>query len=205
MKPIAIAAAVLVPALMLAAPPVAAQQATGRPAGDFRLFDANGRAVTLSQFRGQPVVLEWNNPGCPYVKKHYDSGNMQRTQGAARAMGGVWLTINSSAPGKQGHMTGSEATAFVRSAKAQPTAYLLDPAGRVGRGYAAKTTPHIYVVDARGVLRYQGAIDDRPTADQADIKGARNHALAALTDLKAGRAVSVAESRPYGCSVKYAG
>lgn len=159
----------------------------------------------MSQFRGRTVVLEWNNPGCPYVKKHYDSGNMQRTQSAARRDGAVWLSINSGAPGKQGHMTGAEALAFVKGAKAQPTAYLLDPEGRVGRGYAAKTTPHLYVIDGRGVLRYQGGIDDKPTADKADIAGARNHVLAALAELKADKPVSVPETRPYGCSVKYAG
>lgn len=160
--------------------PATAQQVTGRPAGNFRLTDADGKGVTLSQFRGRPVVLEWNNPGCPFVKKHYDSGNMQRTQAEAKRMGAAWLTVNSGAPGKQGHMTGAEAKNFVAAAKAQPTAYLLDPAGKVGRGYAAKTTPHMYVIDAKGILVYQGGIDDRPTADAADVKGARNHVLAAL-------------------------
>ena len=185
--------------------PAAAQQTTGATAGNFRLIDANGKPVALSDFRGRTVVLEWNNPGCPYVQKHYDSGNMQRTQAAARRDGAVWLTVNSGAPGKQGYMTGAEARAFVERAKAQPTAYLLDPEGKVGRGYAAKTTPHLYVIDGRGVLRYQGGIDDKPTADKADIAGARNHVLAALGELKAGKPVSVAETRPYGCSVKYAG
>jgi len=184
--------------------PVSAQQVTGRPAGNFRLTDADGKVVTLSQFRGRPVVLEWNNPGCPFVKKHYDSGNMQRTQAEAKRMGAVWLTVNSGAPGKQGHMTGAEAKGFVATAKAQPTAYLLDPAGRVGRGYAARTTPHMYLIDGKGTLVYQGGIDDRPTADAADIKGARNHVLAALGEVKAGKPVSVAETKPYGCSVKYA-
>ena len=195
----------LLPLLALAAVPAAAQQTTGQPAGNFRLTDAGGRAVSLSDFRGRPVVLEWNNPGCPYVQKHYASGNMQRTQARAKAMGAAWLTINSGAPGKQGHMTGAEATAFVAREKAVPTAYLLDPEGRVGRGYAAKTTPHLYVIAPDGRLAYQGAIDDKPTADAADIAGARNHVLAALTEVKAGKPVSVAETRPYGCSVKYAG
>ncbi len=177
----------------------------GGPARDFRLNDSNGGVQSLSQYRGKTVVLEWNNPGCPYVKKHYDSGNMQRTQAAARRDGAVWLSINSGGPGKQGYMTGPEAQAFVKQAKAQPTAYLLDPAGRVGKGYAAKTTPHLYVIDGKGVLRYQGGIDDKPTADQSDIAGARNHVLAALGEMKAGKPVSVPETRPYGCSVKYAG
>jgi hypothetical protein len=194
----------LAAAVVLLAMPSAAQQATGARAGNFRLLDADGRAVQLADYRGQTVVLEWNNPGCPFVQKHYGSGNMQATQAKARAGGAVWLTINSGAPGKQGHMTGAEAKAFVAAQKATPTAYLLDPAGRVGHGYAAKTTPHMYVINPAGTLVYQGAIDDRPTADAADIKGARNHVLAALAEVKAGKPVSVAETRPYGCSVKYA-
>jgi hypothetical protein len=181
-----------------------AQQTVGQPAGNFRLTDANGRAVTLSDYRGKTVVLEWHNPGCPFVQKHYNSANMQKTQGAAKAAGAVWLTVNSGAPGKQGYMTGPQARAFVAQAKAQPTAYLLDPAGRVGKGYAAKTTPHLYIIDGKGVLRYQGGIDDKPTANVADIATARNHVTAALGEIKAGKPVSVAETRPYGCSVKYA-
>jgi peroxiredoxin len=188
----------------LAATPAAADQTIGQPAGNFRLMDADGKAVTLSQFKGRPVVLEWNNPGCPFVQKHYDSGNMQAAQAKAKSMGAAWLTINSGAPGKQGHMTGAQAKAFVATQKAQPTAYLLDPQGRVGKGYGAKTTPHMYLIDASGKLVYQGGIDDKPTADKADIAGARNHLLAALGEVKAGKKVSVAEARPYGCSVKYA-
>ena len=193
----------LAAAAALLAGPAVAQQATNAPAGNFRLTDANGKAVQLSDYKGKTVVLEWNNPGCPYVKKHY-AGNMQKTQAAARQGGAVWLSINSGAPGKQGHMSPAEARAMVASAKAQPTAYLLDPEGRVGKGYGAKTTPHMYIIDGKGVLRYQGAIDDKPTADVADVAGARNHVLAALGELKAAKPVSVAETRPYGCSVKYA-
>jgi peroxiredoxin len=188
----------------LAAMPAAAEQTTGQPAGNFRLMDADGKAVTLSQFKGRPVVLEWNNPGCPFVQKHYDSGNMQAAQAKAKAMGAAWLTINSGAPGKQGHMNGQQAKAFLAAQKAQPTAYLLDPQGRVGKGYGAKTTPHMYLIDAFGKLVYQGGIDDKSTANKADIPGARNHLLAALGEVKAGKKVSVAEARPYGCSVKYA-
>lgn len=191
-------------AMMVLATTADAQQANGRPAGDFRLTDADGKPASLSDYRGRMVVLEWNNPGCAFVQKHYGSGNMQRTQAAAKAAGAAWLTINSGGPGKQGHMTGPEAKAFVAAQKAQPTRYLLDPAGRVGRGYAAKTTPHMYVIDGNGVLRYQGAIDDKPTAAQGDIAAARNHVTAALSEVKAGKPVSVAETRPYGCSVKYA-
>lgn len=181
-----------------------AQQANGGLAGNFRLSDANGKVVSLSDYRGKTVVLEWNNPGCPFVQKHYNSGNMQRTQAAATAAGAVWLSINSGAPGKQGYMTGPEAKAFVAQAKAKPTAYLLDPQGRVGKGYAAKTTPHLFIIDGKGVMRYQGGIDDKPTANASDIAGARNHVTAALAELRAGKSVSVAETRPYGCSVKYA-
>lgn len=190
--------------LAVVAAPAVAQQTTGAPAGNFKLTDMTGRNVSLADYRGKTVVLEWNNPGCPFVKKHYDSGNMQRTQAAARAGGAVWLTINSGAPGKQGYMTGAEAQTFVKGAKATPTAYLLDPKGVVGKGYAAKTTPHLYIVDPAGKLVYQGGIDDKPTANAADIAGARNHVTAALGELKAGKPVSMPETRPYGCSVKYA-
>lgn len=195
----------VVAVVSLLASPATAQQATGAVAGNFRLMDADGKPVSLGQFRGKPVVLEWNNPGCPFVQKHYASGNMQATQAKAKAAGAVWLTINSGAPGKQGYMTGTEAKSFVAEQKAVPTAYLLDPQGRVGKGYAAKTTPHMYLIDASGRLVYQGAIDDKPTADRGDIAGARNHVLAALSEVKAGKKVSVPETRPYGCSVKYAG
>jgi hypothetical protein len=183
--------------------PAAAQQTTGAPAGDFRLTDMNGRNVQLSDYRGKTVVLEWHNPGCPFVQKHYKSDNMQRTQAAAVADGAVWLMINSGAPGKQGHMSPAEAKAqFARDAS-KATNYLLDPRGVVGKGYGAKTTPHLFIVDAKGALVYQGGIDDKPTASVADIAGARNHVTAALAEMKAGKPVSVAESRPYGCSVKY--
>ena len=188
-------------AILVVAGAAEAQQVVGRPAGNFRTTDADGKAVSLSDYRGRTVVLEWNNPGCPFVQKHYGSGNMQRTQAIAKAAGAVWLSINSGAPGKQGHMSGPETKAFVAKQKASPTSYLLDPAGRIGRGYGAKTTPHMYVIDGQGVLRYQGAIDDKPTADRADIAGARNHVTAALTELKAGKPVSVADTRPFGCTV----
>ena len=170
----------------------------------FSARDARGNAVSLAQYRGKIVVLEWNNPGCPFVQKHYNSGNMQRTQAAAAAQGVVWLTVNSGAAGQQGHMNGAQALAFVAGANARPAAYLLDPLGTVGKAYGARTTPHLYIIDAGGRLVYRGGIDDRPTADAADIAGARNHVLAALGELRAGRPVSVAETRPYGCSVKYA-
>lgn len=192
-------------ALLAIATPAAADISTGAPAPDFTLPDAAGKPVSLAAYKGKTVVLEWNNPGCPFVKKHYGSGNMQETQAAAKAQGVVWLTVNSGAPGQQGHMNGAQAAAFVRDQKASPSAYLLDPAGKVGHLYAAKTTPHMYVIDPAGRIAYHGGIDDKPTANPADIASARNMVLAALTDMKAGRKVAVTESRPYGCSVKYAG
>ncbi|MFS0736555.1 redoxin domain-containing protein [Sphingomonas sp. 1P06PA] len=187
----------------LAAAPAPAAPMIGQPAPDFTATDSNGKAVKLSALRGRPVVLEWTNSGCPFVQKHYGSGNMQRTQAAARKAGAVWLTVNSGAPGKQGHVDGAAANAEIRAAKAVPTAYLLDGKGMVGKAYDAKTTPHLYLIDAKGTLVYAGGIDDKPTANPADIKTARNYVLAALGDLKAGKPVAVATSKPYGCSVKY--
>jgi len=186
------------------AAPIAAEPGIGAAVPNFRAYDMHGKIVDLSEYRGKTVVLEWNNPGCPFVQKHYQSGNMQKTQAAVVAQGAVWLTINSGAPGKQGHMTGVEAQKFVADQHAKPSAYLLDPQGLIGKGYGAKTTPHMYVIDGNGRLAYNGAIDDKPTADKADIAGARNHVLAALGELRAGKPVSVPESRPYGCTVKYA-
>ena len=183
--------------------PVLAQLPVGKAAPDFRAGDVNGRSVRLADFRGKTVVLEWSNPECPTVQKHYDSGNMQKTQAAAAADGVVWLTINSSAEGNQGYMTPAEAKAFTASQQSRRTAYLLDPKGEVGRSYGATATPHMYVINSGGTLVYNGGIDDKPSTDPADIPGARNHVLAALAELKAGKPVSVATSRPYGCSVKY--
>lgn len=172
----------------------------GKAAPNFRGNYADGRVLNLADFRGKTVVLEWNNPGCPSVKAHYKSGNMQKTQAVAAADGAVWLTINSGAEGKQGHMTRAEASAFAAKQQSRTTAYLLDPKGVVGRAYGATATPHMYVIDADGDLVYRGAIDDKPSGE---IEGARNHVLAALSELKAGKPVSVPTSRPYGCNVKY--
>ena len=186
------------------ASPLAAAQRTGATAQDFKLTDVNGKTVQLSEFRGKTVVLEWHNPGCPFVSKHYNSGNMQMTQKAARAQGAVWLTINSGAKGKQGHMTGAEAKALIAKQNIQSNNYLFDSKGLVGKAYGAKTTPHMYIIDAAGTLVYQGGIDDKPTANPADIKIARNNVLEALGEIKTGKKISTAYSRPYGCSVKYA-
>ena len=195
-------AAVLLAAGLLAAPAWATAQ-VGRPAPAFAGVDSQGRTQRLSDYRGRIVVLEWTNHDCPYVRKHYGSGNMQALQRQAAADGVVWLSLISSAPGKQGHVSGRQAEQLSRSRGAAPRAVILDESGAIGRLYEAKTTPHMYVVDAQGTLAYMGGIDDRPTADVADIRGARNHVAAALAELKAGKPVSQAVTRPYGCSVKY--
>lgn len=197
-KALALTAAIAIAAPALANPVV------GQAAPAFRVTDSNGKARSLAEFKGRTVVLEWTNADCPFVKKHY-AGNMQALQKAAAKDGIVWLTVNSGAPGKQGHVDGAGANAIVKAKGAAPAAYLLDAKGDVGRAYAAKTTPHMYVVDAAGKLVYMGGIDDTPTADVADIKTAKNYVTAALADLKAKRAVQTASSKPYGCSVKYAG
>lgn len=188
----------LLPATGVAAPKV------GAPAPAFTLVDLDGKQRSLSEFAGKIVVLEWTNDGCPFVKKHYESGNMQKLQKKWTEQGVVWLTINSSAPGKQGHVDAAGAKAILAKFDAKPTAYLFDTDGRVGRLYAAKTTPHMYVIDAKGTLVYMGGIDDKPSADQADVATAHNYVDAALAELAAGKPVSQATSRPYGCSVKYA-
>ena len=184
-------------------PPDLASLQIGKAAPNFRASDVNGRPVSLSDYAGKTVVLEWNNPECPTVKKHYDSGNMQKTQAEAAAGGAVWLTVNSSAPGKQGYMTPAAAKAFAEGQQSRRTAYILDPKGEVGRSYGATATPHMYVVKPDGTLAYMGGIDDKPSTDAEDIKTARNLVLAALSELKAGKPVSVPTSTAYGCSVKY--
>lgn len=175
----------------------------GQPAPAFTLTDTKGTAHSLADFAGKTVVLEWFNHECPFVKKHYGAGNMQRQQAAATGKGVVWLTINSSAAGKQGHVNAEQANAILGEWKASPTAFLLDHDGTVGQAYGAKTTPHMYVIDGTGVLRYNGAIDSNPSADPADIPGATQHVEAALGDLAANRAVARGTTQPYGCSVKY--
>jgi peroxiredoxin len=189
-------------AAALAAPAVAAP-VLGQPAPAFQAVDASGKTRSLSEFRGKTVVLEWTNNGCPYVQKHYNAGAMQRLQGQAAKDGVVWLTVISSAPGMQGHLTGAQAMQWKTKEKAAPAEVLLDPAGTVGRAYDAKTTPHMYIVDKTGKLIYMGGIDDKPSSDPESLKGATNYVAAALADVKAGRPVAQAATRPYGCSVKY--
>jgi len=175
----------------------------GTAAPDFTATDSNGNPRHLSDFKGKFVVLEWHNQGCPFVQKHYGSGNMQRLQKDLTAQGAVWLTVISSAPGKQGYVTGGEENAYVKEKGVAATAVLLDPEGKLGRLYAAKTTPHMFLIDPKGTLVYAGAIDDRPTTDPADVQGATNYVLAAYDEAKAGKAVTKAATAPYGCSVKY--
>ena len=176
----------------------------GDAAPAFTLVDSTGKTHSLADYAGKTVVLEWTNHECPFVKKHYSSDNMQAQQRAATADGIVWLSVNSGAEGEQGHVDGEEAEAIRSKAGAAQTAYLLDPQGTVGHAYGAMTTPHMYVIDPKGVLRYAGAIDSIPSADKDDLAKATQYVPQALAELAAGQPVSVAVTRPYGCSVKYA-
>ena len=189
-------------AFILATPALAV--APGAIAPDFKGTDSNGVQHTLSQYRGKFVVLEWANKGCPYDQKHYLSGSMASQQKEWTAKGVVWLSVISSAPGQQGYVTPSEENTYLKTMHAAPTAALLDPTSTIARLYEAKTTPHIFVIDPTGKLIYQGAIDDKPTTDQADLKGARNYLNETLIAAIAGQPVPVTSTRPYGCSVKYA-
>jgi peroxiredoxin len=177
----------------------------GKAAPDFTLTDINGQTHSLSSFRGKTVVLEWVNPECPFVVKHYDkSGNMPATQKLATEQGAVWLAINSGHPGAQGDFDKAKVEAWMKKTGAAPTAYFRDQNGKVGKLYDARTTPHMFVINAEGTLVYAGGIDDIRSADPSDIAKATNFVKAALADLQAGRAVQTKTSRPYGCSVKYA-
>ena len=190
-------------AFALSATAASAAATVGQPAPAFTLTDSNGTSHSLVDFAGKTVVLEWFNHQCPFVVKHYGAGNMQRQQDAAEADGAVWLVVNSSALGKQGNVDGAQGNAILADWNATPTALLLDHDGTVGKAYGAKTTPHMYVIDGDGVLRYNGAIDSNPSADAADIPGSTQYVDEALADLKAGRPVARGVTQPYGCSVKY--
>jgi peroxiredoxin len=176
----------------------------GQPAPDFTATDSNGRVHKLSEYQGKYVVLEWTNRGCPYTQKHYNSGNMQRLQREWTNRGVIWLTVASSAPGKQGNVTASEENAYLKQVNAVPTAVLLDPSGALGHLYDAKTTPDIFIISPKGVLIYSGAIDDRPSTDLSDVNGAKNYVSLALGEATSGKPVSNPATRPYGCSIKYA-
>lgn len=196
-------AAGLIGALVLVPAAVQAQATVGSPAPAFSAPDQTGATRSLDSYKGKWVVMEWVNHDCPFVQKHYGSGNMQKTQAAAEAKGAVWLSVNSSAPGKQGAMDGKLATSLTSEKHATPTAVLLDPNGTIGRAYGAKTTPHMFIVDPQGTLIYAGGIDDTPSTDQADIATAKNFVSKALDEALAGKPVTTASSQPYGCSVKY--
>jgi len=175
----------------------------GAPAPAFTGTDSNGKTESLADYRGRYVVLEWHNNGCPYTRKHYTSGNMQSLQKEWTARGVAWFTVISSAPGEQGYVTASQENAYLAQMHAAPTAALLDPQGKIARLYSARTTPQMIVINPKGDVIYDGAIDDRPTPDPADVKGANNYVTDALTAAMAGRPVDPSFTRPYGCSVKY--
>ncbi len=177
----------------------------GQATPDFTGTDTYGRVHHLSDYRGKFVVLEWQNRGCPYTRKHYESGNMDRQLKQWTSRGVIWLTIISSAPGKQGYMTAPQANEYFRQMNASPTAILLDPAGVIGHLYDAKTTPEMYIIDPHGRLIYEGAIDNRPSPDPESVDGATNYVQLALTEALSGKPVSTPVTRPYGCSVKYSG
>ena len=197
-----IAIAALSPFASLLLPATARAASVGQAAPDFTLMDTAGQPVKLSQFKGKPVVMEWNNPGCPFVKKHYQ-GNMQALQKEVAAQGGVWLAINSTRDDSADYLTPAQLGRWMTEQKASPTATLMDEDGKVGQAYAARVTPHMYIVSAQGVLVYAGGIDSIASARVEDIPKATNYVRQAMAEIKAGKPVSVANSRAYGCSVKY--
>jgi len=187
--------------LALLAPAFAAK--VGEPAPGFSAVDSNGKTQRLSDYKGKFVVLEWHNQGCPYTKKHYASGNMQRLQKEWTAKGVVWLTVISSAPGTQGFVTPTQENEYIKTMNAVPTAAILDPGGTLGHLYVAKTTPHMFIIDPNGTLIYNGAIDDHSSSDPGDIASSRNYVSSALQEATSGKPITEPATRPYGCSVKY--
>jgi peroxiredoxin len=188
--------------LVIAAGALAAAN-PGQPAPEIALPGADGRAIKLSEYKGKWVVLEWVNPGCPYVRKHYDSKNMQSLQKEAAAMGVAWLAVNSTNPSHYDYLKPAAMEGWMKTQGGAPRATLMDEAGNAGRAYSARTTPQMFVINPEGRVVYAGAIDDKRSANPEDVKGARNHVRAALEESLAGRPVSVAATTPYGCSVKY--
>lgn len=194
----------LITASLLATLGVAhAAPSVGQPAPDFTLQDVSGKAVKLSDFRGKHVVLEWTNPGCPYVRKHYDSGNMPATQADAVARGVVWLSINSTEKSSFDYREPTKLVAWQNERKSRPTALLMDEEGTAGKAYGARTTPHMYMVDPQGKLVYAGGIDSIPSSNPDDIRKAVNYVRQGLNETLAGKPISAATTRPYGCSIKY--
>ena len=189
--------------LAIAAGGALAAASVGQPAPAFTAVDTSGKAVSLADYRGKTVVLEWVNPGCPYVRKHYESANMQATQKGATGNGVVWLAVNSTHSGASDYKKPIDMAAWMQQHQASATHTLMDSDGKVGKAYGARTTPHLYVIDAKGTLVYAGGIDDKPSANPADVKTAKNYVNAALADVAAGKPVAQAVTRPYGCSVKY--
>jgi peroxiredoxin len=177
--------------------------AVGNAAPDFSVSDSKGKIHSVSQYKGKYVVLEWFNPECPFVKKHYGSGNMQKLQEEFTGKGVVWLVIDSNAPGMQGNLTSEQANAKMAEWKAHSTALLLDPDGKAGQIYGAKNTPHMFVINPEGKVIYEGAIDSKATPNPADIASSTNYVKVALDESLAGKPVTTPSSRPYGCSVKY--
>jgi hypothetical protein len=181
-----------------------AQAAVGQLAPAFSATDAAGKPVSLADFKGKHVVLEWVNPGCPYVQKHYNSGNMPATQKAAVAKGAVWLTINSTARDSSDYKPPAELAAWIRGKQGAPTATVMDEDGRIGRTYGARVTPHMYIVDPQGKLVYAGAIDSKASANPADVATATNYITQGIGEVTSGKPLSQATTRAYGCSIKYA-
>lgn len=181
-----------------------AQVEPGSVAPDFTLPNANGKPTSLSEFKGKVVVLEWTNFGCPFVKKHYGSGNMQKLQADAASKGVVWISICSSGPGRQGYLSVADVNESFSKQESKAAAYLVDEDGKVGRLYGAKTTPDMFVINPEGLVVYHGAIDDKKSPNPADIETAKNYVSAAITETLAGQSVKEPLTQPYGCSVKYA-
>lgn len=177
--------------------------AVGTAAPDFSLTDSKGKTQSVAQYKGKYVVLEWFNPDCPFVKKHYGSGNMQKLQEEFIGKGVVWLSIDSSAPGMEGNLSPEQANAKMAEWKTKQTALLLDPDGKAGRTYGAKNTPQMFVINPEGKIIYEGAIDSKPSPNAADIASSTNYVKVALDESLAGKTVTTPSSRPYGCSVKY--
>lgn len=177
--------------------------AVNKPAPEFTAMSAEGEKVSLKDYKGKTVILEWTNAHCPFVQKHYGSGNMQALQSKYTSDDVVWLTVVSSAEGKQGYVTPAEAKKQIADNKASPTQFLLDPSGEVGKLYGAKTTPHMYIIDPEGALRYMGAIDSIRSADPADIPKATNYVDQAMAELASGKKVSEPVTQAYGCTIKY--
>lgn len=173
-------------------------------APDFDVKDTNNKPVKLSDFKGKVIVLEWTNAECPFVRKHYDTNNMQDLQKKYTDQGVIWVSIISSAPGKQGHKTAGEANGQVKEDKSHPTHVVLDPDGEIGKAYEAKTTPHMFVIDKEGKIAYEGAIDDNPSSKQESVKSAKNYVAEALDAVLSDTSVVTSQTAPYGCTIKYA-